>query len=203
LLESVNQWIQHSVGQWGYLAVFLLMLLESANIPIPSEVTMLVGGLLASQGKLNFWVVGLAGTAGNLVGSWASYALGRTGGRALILRYGRYVRLREKELDHSERWFARYGDSAVFFSRLLPVVRTFISLPAGIAEMPLGRFTIYTTLGCLPWTFALTWTGLLLGDHWESVLGYFHDATAVIVVAAVVLVGLLVWRSHRRRNPRK
>ena len=186
--------------QYGLVAVFVLMLLESACIPVPSEVTMLFGGALANAGfvaslgaegrHLNFVAVGLAGTFGNLVGSWVAWAVGWRGGRPLIERWGRYVFLRQHELDRAEVWFDRHGEAAVFVSRLLPVVRTFISLPAGVAKMPFVKFTVYTFLGCLPWTFALTWAGFLLGENWETFLKYGEPVSIAI---GVILLAVFVW----------
>jgi membrane protein DedA with SNARE-associated domain len=181
----------------GYFAVFVLMALESACIPIPSEVTMLFAGFLVSRGEIDFVAVALVGTLANLVGSWAAYAVGRTGGRALLERFGRYVLLRRHDIDRAEAWFADHGETAVFVSRMLPVVRTFISLPAGIAEMPLGKFTLYTFLGCLPWVFALTATGWALGNNWDRILGSFTVASVVIGVAIVAAAA--VWLVRRRR----
>ena len=166
------------------LAVFVLMVLESACIPIPSEVTMLFGGALASAGfaapgqELSLFWVGMAGTLGNLVGSWLAYWAGAYGGRPLVDRFGRYLLIRPHEVDKAHDWFERYGDAAVFFSRLLPVIRTFISVPAGVVRMPFWRFTLYTVLGCLPWTFALAWFGYALGRS----LGERGTSAATVLV---------------------
>ncbi|HEX9235323.1 MAG TPA: DedA family protein, partial [Actinomycetota bacterium] len=188
--------MQHLIETYGYLAVFVLMVAESACIPIPSELTMLLGGALANAtfaatlhaDHLNFLVVGLLGTVGNLLGSLIAYYAGRVGGRPLIERWGRLVFLREHELERAEAWFADHGEAAVFVSRLLPVVRTFISLPAGVAEMPVGRFTVFTVAGCLPWTFSLAGVGYAVGSRWDTIEKYFRPvslAFAVILVAAV------------------
>lgn len=200
----MDQFIQHAVETYGYLGIFLLMVAESACIPIPSEVTMLLGGAVAAgaivgaEHHLNFLMVGLMGVAGNLVGSWIAYAVGRAGGRPLVERWGRFIFLREHELDRAEAWWAKRGEIAVFVSRLLPVIRTFISLPAGIGEMPLGRFTLYTVLGCLPWTFALAGAGYGIGASWNSVYRYFKPITVVIAVLAVA--GIVWWVLRRRRE---
>lgn len=202
--------IRTTIEDFGYLAIFVLMVLESACIPIPSEVTMLFGGAAANAvfaaslpgnpRPLNFLVVGLMGTVGNLVGSLLAYWVGKAGGRPLIERWGRYVFLRPHELDRAETWFAEHGHAAVFVSRLLPVVRTFISLPAGVAEMPLGRFTLYTFAGCLPWTFALAGVGYALGSRWETVERYFRPIS--IGVAALIVVGIGWWLFRRARQKR-
>ncbi|MBI4259662.1 MAG: DedA family protein [Actinobacteria bacterium] len=207
IVDAIKEWIVHSVRDYGYLAVFLLMVLESACIPIPSEVTMLFGGALASaafvQGAgepLSFTLVVVAGTAGNLVGSWLAYWVGLRGGRPLIERWGRFVLIRPHEIDRAEVWFAKHGQAAVFVSRMLPVVRTFISLPAGVARMPFGRFTAYTVLGCIPWNVALTALGFALGQNWERVEAYF---TPISVAVAVVLAGLIAWWVVKRLRSRR
>lgn len=202
--------IRTTIEDFGYLAVFLLMVLESACIPIPSEVTMLFGGAAANATfaaslpghpqHLNFLVVGLMGTIGNLVGSLLAYWVGKAGGRPLVERWGRFVFLRPHELDRAEVWFAEHGQAAVFVSRLLPVVRTFISLPAGVAEMPLGRFSVYTFAGCLPWTFALAGVGYALGSRWTTVEKYFRP---ISIIVAVLLVGAIVWWLARRARAKR
>ena len=201
----MTEFIVQTILDYGLLAVFVLMLLESACIPIPSEVTMLFGGALTNaafvasvtrDGKpLNFVAVGLAGAIGNLVGSWAAWGVGYVGGRPLIERWGRYIFLRPHELQRAEAWFERYGQTAVFVSRLLPVVRTFISLPAGVAEMPLARFSVFTFLGCLPWTFALTAVGWAVGSQWLVVEHYLKPISYVIAAACVLVVA--VWYARR------
>ncbi len=206
----MQHFITNFILNHGYEAVFVLMVLESACIPIPSEVTMLFGGALAnltfvatvagSAQPLNFVIVGIVGTLGNLVGSWIAYGVGRAGGRPLIDRFGRFILLRPHEVDRAEAWFAEHGPAAVFFSRLLPVVRTFISLPAGVAEMPLGRFSLYTVAGCLPWTFALAGAGYALGSQWDTVARYFRPVSIAI---AVVMVGVIAWWVVRRLRARK
>lgn len=183
------------IGDYGYYAVIILMVLESACIPIPSEVTMVFGGFLVSRGRLDFFWVGMLGTLANVLGSWLAYWVGLVGGRPLIDRWGKYIFLRKHEIDRAEVWFEKHGEAAVFVSRLLPVVRTFISLPAGVAKMPFAKFTVYTFLGCLPWTFALTWAGFLLGENWETFLKYGEPVSIAIVV---LLVAVLVWWLVRR-----
>jgi membrane protein DedA with SNARE-associated domain len=196
IIEAMEGW----VVTYGYLAIFLLMLAESACIPFPSEVTMLVGGWYAAEGQLDLFWVGAAGVAGNLVGSWIAYAIGRTTGRALLDRYGRYILIRSHDIDRAEVWWGKHGEAATFFSRLLPVIRTFISLPAGIAEMPFLKFSIFTFLGVIPWTFALAWLGIVVGDNWETVLDYFDIPTLVVGTALVGTAA--VWYLRRRRQRR-
>lgn len=196
----MQAFITHTIGHWGYLAVFLLMALESACIPIPSEVTMPVAGYLASLGTLNLWAVGLVGAVANLAGSLVAYAVGATGGRALVLRYGRYVRLNVEHLDRAEAWFKRYGDRAVFWSRLLPVVRTFISLPAGSARMELKRFSIYSFAGSVPWCLGLAIGGYELGKNWDKLAKNVELLSIVIAVVILVGAALLILRARRSRT---
>ncbi|MBA3431331.1 MAG: DedA family protein, partial [Actinobacteria bacterium] len=155
-------------------------------------------GLYASTGRLSFFWVGVAGVAGNIVGSWLAYAVGRTTGRTLLDRYGKYILIRSHDIDRAEAWWDKYGEAATFVSRLLPVVRTFISLPAGIARMPLGKFTFYTFLGVVPWTFGLAYLGAVVGENYEAVLGYFDIPTLIIGLA--ILGGAAAWFIRRRRK---
>ena len=196
--------MQHLIATYGYVAIFLLMVAESACIPVPSELIMTFGGALAAGAVpgtgLNLAGVILAGTAGNVAGSYIAWAAGRYGGQPLLRRWGRRLGIREHDLDRATRWFDRYGPRAVLIGRLLPVVRTFISLPAGIAGMDPLRFGIYTTIGCIPWTAALAAAGYAVGKNWDSIVKGFHGPTYVI--AAVVVIGLAVaiWR-YLRRSP--
>jgi membrane protein DedA with SNARE-associated domain len=189
-------------GAVGYLGVFVAMAIESAMVPLPSELILPFAGFLVSDpGRLepltgapwNFWAVVVAGTAGNTTGSVIAYLVGIRGGRPLLERYGRYLLIRPHELAAADAFFVRYGPATAFFSRLLPVVRTFISLPAGVARMPLGRFVLYSTLGALPWSALLTFAGLQLGEHWPEIrhaLAPFDLAVGLAVVGAIVL---FVW----------
>jgi membrane protein DedA with SNARE-associated domain len=199
-MEALIHLMETWVTDYGYIAIFLLMLAESACIPFPSEVTMLVGGWYAATGDLNFFWVGAAGVLGNLVGSWIAYGVGRTMGRGVLDRYGKYVLIRSHDIDKAEVWWERYGEAATFFSRLLPVIRTFISLPAGIAKMPLGKFTLYTFLGVIPWTYALTYMGVVVEDNWERVLGYFDIPT--LIIGSVILIAACYWYYRRRKQRR-
>jgi membrane protein DedA with SNARE-associated domain len=185
------------ISNVGLPAVFLLMVLESACIPVPSEAIMLFAGFSVSQHKMSFALAVVAGVAGNLIGSWIAYAVGRYGGRPFVDRYGKYVLLRHHHLDVAERWFDRYGTPAVLFSRVLPIVRTFISLPAGVAKMSFGRFTLYTALGCIPWVIMLTAVGVKVGDNWEHIQKQLHYFDYVVLAG---LVALLVWWLIRRRR---
>lgn len=197
-MEAIVELMKDWVIQYGYAAIFLLMLAESACIPFPSEVTMLVGGWYSAEGTLNLYWVTAAGVFGNLVGSWVAYAAGRFYGRELLDRYGKYILIRSHDIDRAEVWWEKYGEAATFFSRLLPVIRTFISLPAGIARMPFAKFTLYTFLGVVPWTFGLAYLGVVVKDNWEKALGYFNGPT--FVIAGLLVVGVALWYLRRRRN---
>jgi membrane protein DedA with SNARE-associated domain len=201
--------VQHFISQYGYVAVFLLMLAESACIPIPSEVIMLFGGALAAGAvpgaHPSLAGIVLAGVLGNVAGSYISWAVGRYAGQAAVRRWGRFVGLRDHDIDRATRWFERHGPAAVLFGRMVPVVRTFISLPAGFAGMPAGRFGLYTTLGCIPWTAALGIAGYALGSNWQNVANDFHGPTyaiaGLIVVGVVVAVVVHVRRRRRAARP--
>jgi membrane protein DedA with SNARE-associated domain len=206
VLAILNDLVTTLIGDFGYVAVFVLMVLESACIPVPSEVTMLFGGALASPGfagegrQLSFVAVGLLGTVGNVVGSWLAYWAGAVGGRPLVDRFGRYLLVLPHEVDRAHAWFERRGEMAVFVSRLLPVIRTFISLPAGVARMPFWRFTVYTVLGCLPWTFALAWLGFELGERWTTVESVLRPV-AWGIAGAIAILGVW-WIARRYRKVR-
>jgi membrane protein DedA with SNARE-associated domain len=191
----VNGFVQN----WGYLAVFVLTLLESACIPIPSEVTLGLAGALASgavisgiHGDLNLGLVIVVGTAGSVVGSLVAYWVGRTGGRAFVDRFGRYVLLTHKDVDRANAWFDGRGEWSVLVGRVLPVIRTFISLPAGLAEMNVAKFTALTAMGVAAWVSLLSVAGFLAGPSWNTVTKVFSVASYVVALLAVVAVGLLV-----------
>jgi membrane protein DedA with SNARE-associated domain len=197
--------VQHLITQYGYLAVFLLMLAESACIPVPSEVIMLFGGALASGAVAgahpSLAGIIVAGVLGNVAGSYVAWAVGRYAGQAAVRRWGRRIGIREREIDRATAWFERHGTAAVLVGRVIPVVRTFISLPAGFAAMPAVRFGVYTTLGCIPWTAALGIAGYALGANWQTVANGFHGPTyaiaGVVVVAIAVAIVVRVRRGRR------
>jgi len=183
------------ISSAGYPAVFVLMALESACIPVPSEAIMLFAGFAVSKGELTLVGIVAAGVLGNLIGSLVGYAIGYYGRTDLLERH-KLFHVSEERLKQAEGWFERYGDATVFFSRMLPIVRTFVSLPAGVAKMPLGRFSLLTTLGSIPWVLALALVGQSVGDNWESWrhnLGYLD-----YVVAAAILGGIAWWLLKRR-----
>lgn len=199
--------MQHFISSYGYLAVFILMLAESACIPVPSELTMPFAGALAAGAvagaHLNLVLAIATGVAGNLAGSYIAWGIGAYGGRAAWHRWGRYILLRDDDIDRAEHWFTRHGTKAVFFGRLLPVVRTFISLPAGLARMPAARFGGYTVLGCIPWTAALAWAGYAVGRNWGNVASALHGpsyALAALLALLVIVAFVMLWRRRRRER---
>jgi membrane protein DedA with SNARE-associated domain len=195
--------VQHLIIQYGYVAVFLLMLAESACIPIPSEVIMLFGGALAAgvYPGVHPSLAGivLAGVLGNVAGSYIAWGAGRYAGQAAVRRWGRRFGVRGHDIDRAVAWFDRHGSSAVLFGRVVPVVRTFISLPAGFADMPAGRFGLFTTLGCIPWTAALGIAGYALGTNWQHIANDFHGPTYAIAGIVVAALAVAVVLHFRRR----
>jgi membrane protein DedA with SNARE-associated domain len=198
-MQDIVSWLVNFatdvVAAWGLPGVFVLMTLESACIPVPSEAIMLFAGFAVSQGDMSFVGAVAAGVLGNVVGSWLAYWAGLYGGRPFIDRWGKYILLRHHHLELAERWFDRWGAPTVFFSRMLPIVRTFISLPAGMARMPFWRFTLYTLLGCIPWVILLTWIGVEAGDNWETIERQLKWLDYIVVAA---IVGVIVWLVVRR-----
>jgi membrane protein DedA with SNARE-associated domain len=187
------------VGDLGLPGVFLLMTLESMCIPIPSEATMLFAGFNVHNGEYSLIAVTAVGVAANLLGSLIAYAAGYYGRLELIERHGNKLHVKESHLRLAERWFDRWGAPAIFFSRMLPIVRTFISLPAGVARMPIMRFSVLTTLGCIPWVFALAFAGKQAADNWTSWRDSLHYVDYAI--AALIVVGIVYLVLRRRRRP--
>ncbi len=195
--------MEHLLTSWGYVALVLFTIAEAACIPIPSEVTLGFAGYLASTGKLELAGVIVLAVAGELAGSFIAYAVGRTGGRALVDRLGRYVLLTKSDVDRAERWFGRFGEPTVLVARILPVVRTFVSLPAGVAEMNVVRFGVFTFIGSGAWCSALAVTGYELGGSWHSITkgfdaaGYLLAAIVVLAIAAFIFHRVAVVRRDR------
>lgn len=200
----------------GLFGIVVAMAIESCCIPLPSEIVMPIAGILLAQATVQkhlpgtspsfpLWVnlilVALAGSIGCLIGSIAAYGIGYAGGRPLMLKYGRYVLISQHDADKADHFFQKWGSATAFFSRLLPVVRTYISLPAGITRMPFGKFCLYTFLGSFPWSLMLAYIGVVLGNNLDKLSPIFHDLDAVILVLVVVLVVLYIWRHIR--NDRK
>jgi membrane protein DedA with SNARE-associated domain len=199
ITDKLATFATNVVGDLGLPGVFLLMTLESACIPIPSEATMLFAGFNVHNGKYSLLAVVAVGVAANLVGSWVSYAVGYYGRLELVERHGNKLHIKQSHLTLAERWFERWGSPAVFFSRMLPIVRTFISLPAGVARMPFLRFSVLTVLGCIPWVFALAFVGKQAADRWTSWRDSLHYVD--YAVAALIVIGIVYLVVRRRRRP--
>jgi len=192
MLEILAHYIITFIQATSYFGIFVLMTLESALIPIPSEITMPFSGFLASTGALSVWPIIIVGTIANLVGSLIAYYIGfileETVLLGLIKKYGKFILVTEHEYERAEKWFQKYGDKIIFISRLLPGIRTVISLPAGMFEMDIKKFIVYTTVGCFIWSTLLTYSGFYLGENWQSLEGVYRKFEIVIVIAIVVAV---------------
>ncbi len=188
------------IAALGYWGVGIGMAIESANIPLPSEVILPFGGYLVHTGRLDFWGTVMAGTVGGTLGSIGSYYLGIKGGRPFLHKYGRYIGISERKLVLADYWFARYGEATVFFTRLLPIVRTFISLPAGIARMNFKKFVIYTFLGSLPWSILLVYVGYALGQNWQAIKPWFHRLDFLVAALLGMLLLYYLWGKIKRRR---
>lgn len=199
-LDPIVNWGTDFISATGLPAVFVLMTLESACLPVPSEAIMLFAGSSVAAGELTLFGVVAAGVLGNLVGSWIAYAVGYYG-RIDLLEKNRLIHLPPKYLKWADDWFERYGDATIFFSRMLPIIRTFISLPAGVAKMPFWRFTVLTTLGCVPWVLMLALIGKSVGDNWEEWRDHLHYLDYLVVLAVVVLGAYLLFRRMRGGGP--
>jgi len=187
------------VGSLGLAGIFVLMLMESACIPIPSEVTMLFAGFNVATHHYSLLAITVAGVLGNLIGSWIAYGVGYYGRLELLEKHGRFLHVSPGQLQRADRWFARYGAVTVLVTRVMPLVRTFISLPAGVARMAFGRFTTLTVIGCIPWVLALGWVGLLTKSHWRDVKDGLSYVDYVVVAAVVIGIVYLIVRRRRDR----
>ncbi|WP_210402002.1 DedA family protein [Thioclava sp. F36-6] len=203
LMGAIAGFITHAISSMGYAGIAALMAIESACIPLPSEVIMPFSGYLASKGQFSLLLVATVGAIGCNIGSTLAYFIGAYGGRRAVERWGRYILLSQSDLDRADRWFSRYGSAAVFVSRLLPLVRTFISLPAGIARMPFWKFQIYTFFGSWPWCLVLAYVGLKLGQAWDqspALRNTMHALNGVVLVAILIGVGFYVRRFFKSRE---
>jgi len=198
-LEQIFQAVIDFISLWGYTAIVIGMALENACIPIPSELILGFAGYLVYLGRLDFTPSVVAGVAGGLIGSVVAYYIGFYGGQRFIDKYGRYILLSKSHVNWAQKWFDRYGLKAVFFSRLLPVVRTFISLPAGFARVEFGKFVLYTLLGSTSWTIGLIYAGQLLGENWTVINTIGHEASLVVVIGLVVAA----FYYYRRKNAKQ
>ena len=194
LIGILASFIISTISSHSYAGIVLLMAIESACIPLPSEIIMPFSGYLVFTGQMQLWLVALAGAIGCVLGSLLAYWVGAVGGRPLVEKYGRYVLISHHDLDLADRWFQRHGDITIFIGRLLPVVRTFIAFPAGIARMPLWRFNLYTFVGSFIWCWVLAWIGVKLGQNWNTLGVYFHRFDALI---GVVLLAGVIWYVRR------
>jgi membrane protein DedA with SNARE-associated domain len=206
IIEILSGLIVATISLLGYSGIVLLMAIESACIPLPSEIIMPFSGYLVSTGQMNLWAVAFAGAVGCVLGSLVAYWVGSKGGRPLIEKYGRFVLVSSHDLDLADRWFANYGEIIVFVSRLLPAIRTFIAFPAGVARMNLKRFVIYTFAGSLPWCLGLAYIGQKLGEKWnkdDTLKTWFHRFDFLIGIAAALLIGWWIWRHLRHLSKEK
>lgn len=211
--EIVLPFLETLYGAVGYAGVMLAMAIESAMVPLPSELILPFGGFLVSdpsqiepitKAPWNFWIVVIVGTLGNTLGSLVAYFIGAYGGRPFLERYGRYLLIRPHEIEIADEFFRKYGSATVFIGRLLPIVRTFISFPAGVTRMPLGKFIAYSTAGALPWSIALVWAGEILGANWVEIREILKPFDIFIAIAVVVgFVLLLWWRLGMPGRPKK
>ena len=200
LIEILSAFIVATISTLGYGGIVLLMAIESACIPLPSEIIMPFSGYLVYTGRFNLWFVSIAGALGCVVGSLVAYWIGMYGGRPLIEKYGKYLLISTHDLNLADRWFDRFGEAIVFVSRLLPAIRTFIAFPAGVARMNLKKFIIYTFAGSLPWCLGLAYVGQKLGEQWDKdprLKNLFHRFDFVIGILIVLAVAWWVWRHVR------
>ena len=199
ITDSLAKFATDVIGSLGLPGIFVLMLAESACIPIPSEATMLFAGFGVSRGDYSLAAIVVAGVAGNLVGSWIAYGIGYLGRVDLLEKHGRKFHVKPSHLRWADDWFARFGGATVFFTRLLPIIRTFISLPAGVARMPFWRFTVLTLAGCVPWVLLLAFIGEQAGDRWGRWKDHLHYVDYAVIAAVVLGVAWLLLRARRRR----
>lgn len=198
LLTELGKFVTYLISSFGYAGVFFAMALESALIPLPSEIILPFTGYMVYRGDFDLWTATIAATSGNLFGAMVAYYIGVWGGRPFVERYGKYFLINERELAWTDRLFAKHGEVTVLIGRMLPIVRTFISLPAGIARMNPFKMGLYTVLGALPWCFMLIVVGKKLGENWNSLKPYFHRFDTVIAV--LIILGLAYWLWHRLRR---
>ncbi len=194
----LTEFVMRVIEDIGVVGIFFLMLVESAAIPIPSEITMPFSGFLVFEGKFTFLSVVLAGVLGNVVGSIILYYIGYFGGRPFLEKYGKYFLFTHHDLEVTERWFKKYGDMTVLLSRMLPAVRTFVSFVPGVARMNIFKFVGYTTIGCIPWVFALTYAGLIAGQQWDILHPYFKKADWLIL--AILIIGVIFFVKKHLKN---
>ena len=202
MVESIAQWVIHVISTFGYPGIVLTMAIESALIPLPSEIIMPFSGFLASAGKFDLNLVAFSGALGNVVGSLIAYAIGFYGHEKLVRRFirkfGKFILISEKELDETEKLLHRFKDLVVLGSRVVPGIRTVISLPCGFAKLPLGRFIVLTFFGSLIWSYFLAWIGFVLGQNWHAIGPYFHKLDAVIIGAIILAIAWYIYHKLRK-----
>ena len=196
-MEQISQAFLSFIDSWGYLAVAILMAMENACIPVPSELILGFAGYLVSAERMTFTGAMIAGMIGGMAGSIFAYVVGATGGRKFVDKYGKYFLIKKSHVDLAQNWFDKYGIRAVFFSRMLPVIRTFISLPAGFAKVKFPPFLFYTFAGSLPWTALILYAGVLLGDNWEYLLELGHKFSAAFIVVSILIIAWLYFKKKK------
>lgn len=199
-MEHFSVMFMDFIASWGYVAVGVLMAAENACIPIPSELILGFSGYLIFAGKMHFAGALIGGMIGGIAGSLFAYIVGRIGGRSFVDRYGKYFFIKKSHVDLAQKWFDRYGIKAVFFSRMLPVVRTFISLPAGFAHVNMKRFLFFTILGSLPWTALILFAGMMLGESWQIMLKIGHEASLIFIVIAVLVIAYAYYCYKKKKK---
>lgn len=200
ILSWLASLITSVISGTGYVGVTVLMALESAGVPVPSEVIMPFSGYLVTTGRFSFWLATFWATVGNLFGSLILYLVGYYGGRRIVIKYGRYFLISQEELNKSDQWFKKYGSLTIFFSRMTPIVRTYISLPAGIAKMNLVKFLSYTFFGSVPWNLVLAYSGVILGSHWKDLEIYFRKFDYLILILIILIIGWWVKKHIIKKN---
>ncbi len=199
-MEHFSVMFMDFIASWGYVAVGVLMAAENACIPIPSELILGFSGYLIFAGKMHFAGALIGGMIGGIAGSLFAYIVGRIGGRSFVDRYGKYFFIKKSHVDLAQNWFDRYGIKAVFFSRMLPVVRTFISLPAGFAHVNMKRFLFFTILGSLPWTALILFAGMMLGESWQIMLKIGHEASLIFIVISVLVIAYAYYCYKKKKK---
>jgi len=200
ITEAIKLWAEHIIGTMGYPGIGLLTLLGNANIPIPSEAVLPVAGLNAQKGLMDLNVVALVGTLGSIVGSVISYGFGAFLGTDFVRKYGKYVLMRTEEIDVAEKWFDKHGLQITLWGRFVPLVRSFVSLPAGMCRANFGIFLLYSFLGSLPWCYFWTWLGFKLGEHWSSVERYTKILDVVVLLAIVALLAKFIFSRFKKKE---
>ena len=200
IVEKLAGYIVAGISGFGYFGIFALMALESMIAPVPSEIVMPFAGYLVLQGKFNFWYALIASSLGSVFGSILSYYLGSYGGRAVILKFGKYLLLEEEHLEWTEKWFSKQGEKTIFISRFIPVVRHLISIPAGIAKMAMNKFIIYTFAGASIWNLVLLYAGFRLGAHWDKIHEFSKELDIIFIAGVLLFLAYFVWKHHKRRK---